>query len=566
MDLTTAEPEMSDQANTNTTAASGPTESMDSFWLTFLGVVPLLGLAPLMAVEALRIWDRPHYRFAPLAFLAAIALIAVNFRDARPDRKRFLVATIIGTIGCLLGLCSIWFFMPQLAHLSLAIVLYGWLLGQLGETRWSRILALVSLIVVTIPWPFHLDISAMRTLQAAAAKCTSYALDALGVMHLLSGTAISGRYFTIPTTRVAGGPDSFFLFLGLATIFIAARRHGVLATLLLLASVPIWSITYGVISQTVLGIYGNSFIASGHELPFLWVRAIVFVVVVISFVLFEIGLLGLTRPAKWSRLVDDEWLIEDEIMRYRPPIDYTVNQTISRSLSLPLSSILLLAGLSSALMIARYYDNAFASSRSSLQAANEIGNAAALPAQVGDWKRSDFWIDTNLSSSGSVVPQFHWRYTRGLENVTLALTLGTTQLSPIDAYQQQKWRVVEEADAGSNEVQLPYQLVQLRNSLGGQAFLMLSDINIAGEVVPASLAEKQGDSPWRSIFTKLASDNKAQNRHVFEAEAFYPAIAEQKQVDSAAASLVTALLQAVAQQTKTKFASSAAPAAVTPTP
>ncbi len=135
MELTSEE--LIEQDNVSASLESETTEAgeaLDTFWLTIAGILPLLGLLPMMFIEATHIWSLAHYRFAVLTSIAAVLVIGLQFRPAKPSKVRFKIAVASTSIGTLVGIVSIWFFLPQLAHLAFSICLFGWLLGS-----WERL-------------------------------------------------------------------------------------------------------------------------------------------------------------------------------------------------------------------------------------------------------------------------------------------------------------------------------------------------------------------------------------------------------------------------------------------
>ncbi len=515
-------------------------EGFNTIWLAAAGIVPLLGLAPMLLVEAFRIWDRPHYRFAPLPLFVFLVLLGLHFRSAQASKSRQAFATGSVLAGMLLGLVSIYFFMPTLAHAALTFTLLGWLSGQWGTTRMSRIVSMIALIAVTIPLPFNLDVAIIRNLQVLASYWTSAALDTFGVHHFLSGGVLSGRYFDIQILRVGGGTDSVFFLLGLACILIAVRRHGWLGTVLLLASIPLWSVVYGTISQSAIGLYGDSLDTYAEELPFSVVRATCFAVVFISIILFDIGLVAAVRPSQWSKLAEGEWLNEDEQLTLAS--DLKVGNPTANTLLIAGSSVMLIAGLASAWLIASNYSQARGERVVSLVPRELITAQSTLPTQVAEWTQTDY--RSVISRSGTSL-EYQWIYSRGLEQVQFVLTPASTRMAPWTGVQG--WRI----SGGPIEQQSTNNLFSVTNMEdpnGNSAVLLSSIISVTGQVERAMAEDFEVASPWRSIFTKLSDESHKSKDDDYIASAFFASIARQEKLDPAVANLVSTLLQSISQK------------------
>jgi hypothetical protein len=552
MDITVND--LSDQ-NLPTTKSvnSSDIEQLDSFWLTVVAVLPFLGLLPLMVIQTYHLITTGHYRFAPLVWFAAVIIIAVNFRLAKPTRERFWIAATLCLTGCLIGLVAIWFFSPPLAQLALAITIMGWLLGQLGETQWTRILAISSLFIVTIPPPFLVDVSAIRMLQSFGASWTSSALDAFGILHLLDAdnaaevVSIKSRYFSLPISAVGGGLDSCFLLLGLAAVCLAARRHGYAATIVLLLSVPVWSLVYITCTETTLAIYGNAMEDAKLNLPIMTVRIIWLAIVLMLIVLFDIGLVAFTRSKTW--LSQDDWLIDEDKLIDKPAIAASYSQPLARFGSLPVSIALLLAGIVSAWLIARNYQAAIGLGVIPYSMARDIAAEDAVPETVGNWNRVAYGELPDISRDGKFIAKYAWLLERDPEHIRLTATNGESQDNLLERMLNQKWRV----DANASDRVIEFENVRLnvtmlREQSGQQAFVVRTKIRADGSI-DASESVTQATIPT-NIFEKLGKPALAKDATAFQIEAFYPTIAEQRQLDQPTVEYLARIVQNISDRTK----------------
>ncbi len=554
---------------------------LDFQWLTFIGVLPLLGLLPLLFVQAVMLWSRPHYHFAPVAILAAIGLVAIHFRVAAPDRKRFMTGLGIATMASVLAIVSVVFFLPTLAQVAATLVVFGWLLGQLGETRTSRILAIAMLIGCTIPLPYGWDMGLIRWLQGVAANWTSASLDALGILHLREGQIIFSRFFQLPITRVAGGVDSVFLLAGLAFFMIAARRHGKLAAIILLLSIPLWAISYGVVSQVILAIYGDSQADVTASLPFLAVRLLVLAIICISVILFDFGLVASLRPDHWESNAEDEWLEDEATLLAKPATAPLEKQGQARLIAMTIAASTLLAGIFATGMIATHTEAAFRVEGVNVAKLTQIAAADALPEQVQDWTRTEYAIETMPLQNGLLVPAFVWKYTSGVEQIRFALQAGSGSGNPIELYIRDGWQADDfrappetankasasaadpgdsTSEAGPTKREIAQKLEvlgakTLKNAVGEQAILLTAIIDTAGKPRPVSEAGVKGNDAWDTIFSKLSDARDNSVADAFEVHYLFMGLSGSDNLNPAAISVFEELVQTISARTAAQFSS-----------
>ena len=509
---------------------------VDWFWLAIAGVAPLLALSPLLLVQAFRVWDLAHYRFAPLAILAAISLTVIHFRPAAPDRKRFLLAVIAVISGCFLSLLAVGFFLPTLAHVAIVVILFGWLVGQMGETRISRILSIVLIAAVTIPLPYGWDYDLMRSCQNVAADWTSGSLDAIGVLHLPQPGVLLSRFFLLPISRIAGGPDSIFFLFGFAAVLISARRHGWIASIVLLMSVPLWIILYSTLSQTILGCIGNAWESPESPLPFLLVRVLTFPTILLSMLLFDVSLQGLLRPANWSTYAEEEWLEEDEKLRRTEAIAPTETLSLARFGVGSASAAALLAGILAALMIATHRQAAFGVDRSNAANLQTVSRFDALPAEIAQWEQVDFAERLRRNRDNISTQVLEWSYKRGLDQMILSLNFATPMPEVLAFYNSLGWRSVDAAGKSGGEASsaLPndatFNITPMQNALGAEARLLASNIGVDGEFfLPRQLGDDSG--VFTSIFAKLNPVKNDVDSSLFQFQMFHQTIGRQPAVN-----------------------------------
>ncbi len=561
MELTTEQLSSSQEIPTTVEPGSiQSSEGIDGFWVTFAAVLPLLGLLPMLFVEAIFLWNRAHYRYVPLALLALLTLIFLHFRPAAPDKTRVMAGAILTGLAGLFGVASVYFFIPTLAHLAVTLLLCGWLLGQLGETRISRVLALTLLLASTIPLPWGLDTATIGRLQDVAGGWTSGALDAMGILHLHEGQWINSRFFQLPTTRVGGGPDSVFLLFSFAAILVAARRHGTLAAAIMLLSVPLWFLCYGTLSQLILAVYADGQQVTAPDLPVLPVRIGVLILVGVAMILFDVATSSLLRPAAWSSSVEDQWLEEEETLAKKPPITETSKVPFCRFISIPAAAAMFLSGLLATYMIATNSDTALSSTAIPIASLANIAVADTLPESLQEWQRSDYQASMVQVKDGGIAPVFDWKYVRGLDRVEFVLNVGQKPPALISDYEQQGWRVVaspgNEQEAGQvvqTPSGVPYRFASLRNSIGQRAFILASEVSTDGQITAGDAQATEESSTFETIFSKLSKDEEQTQRVAFHAHLIHIAVSDLATLPPDVAQIYEQLVARISQKTAAGF-------------
>jgi exosortase len=255
--------------------------------------LPALAMAYALFSQVQFLWDRPHLQFFPLAIAALAWLVYTELVDPHasgqePDagdwdsdseaaadvgssdaetseeagagptladepsqsnaavrrpvsagRLRWSLALL--TIVCLQLVFGAFIGSTWWSHVALTTAFVAWALVRLTETTWTRVVALASLLAVTIPLPFTLDTKLIQWLQIYSSWACSGVLDAFAIPHLRSGNIIRIQGRELFIEEACSGVDSLYALFAVALVLILFWRRPFLPAVLLLISVPIWS-------------------------------------------------------------------------------------------------------------------------------------------------------------------------------------------------------------------------------------------------------------------------------------------------------------------------------------
>ncbi len=163
-------------------------------WDLFALAIPILGLAPLLYVEAYQVWQWRHMQFAPLMLvIAAVTCFRHRGSALAGDWRRVWFAIGVWVAASLVGVAAMFWYSPWLAHCAAIMVFGGWALGRFGEVTWSKVAAWTAMLVITAPLPLNMDQMLIQKLQLTSSIACSSALDGLQVSHLRAGNVLSVR-------------------------------------------------------------------------------------------------------------------------------------------------------------------------------------------------------------------------------------------------------------------------------------------------------------------------------------------------------------------------------------
>lgn len=200
------------------------------------------GLLPLLIYHGLNLWQRPHFQFFPLAWLAFGFLVCTRSTPAEATTAwRQRLGFGVAVCALLATTASVLVFSPWLAHVSLIFVCLAWMILRLPQTKWYLPLAWLTLLVITLPMPRNLDTRMVQQLQRGSTESASALLDLSGIPHFISGNVLEIRTGQLFVDEACSGVDSLYALGAIALLLALWHHKPLLLSVLLLASVPLWA-------------------------------------------------------------------------------------------------------------------------------------------------------------------------------------------------------------------------------------------------------------------------------------------------------------------------------------
>ena len=203
----------------------------------------LIALAhlPLIAIQALRCWQRPYERYAPLALLAALVFIrrdAASLGPLEPGDRRLASGLLAGAWAMLAVACvlaSYW--LGAVAALGAsAAAAYAAGGSRLVRALWPA----WAFLAMAIPLPLGLDHAVMVGLQSGTTRCASLILDMMGVYHVQQG----GTFLLIDRRLATAFPNSsmhsLFAVVVLTAFLVVWRRRPTIWVITLVEVAVVW--------------------------------------------------------------------------------------------------------------------------------------------------------------------------------------------------------------------------------------------------------------------------------------------------------------------------------------
>jgi exosortase len=217
-------------------------------WAAWPAVLIALAFAPLVALHAWSLWNRPHYQFFPALLPGALVLAWRSCRELgplEPNRSR-ATRPVAVALWLLLGL-SVLLVSPLGGSIAalLAVMTAAYALG--GRRLAVALLPAWLFLWLAIPLPRHYDDALIASLQRLVSRLSSGLLDLVRVDHVMEGNVVevSGRRLLVD--QACSGVYSL-LTLVMATLFyVLWTRADWLKGAVLLAAAVFWVIAGNVV-------------------------------------------------------------------------------------------------------------------------------------------------------------------------------------------------------------------------------------------------------------------------------------------------------------------------------
>ena len=204
--------------------------------------VCLLSTLPLLVLQSIHLWDRPHFQFFPLAWVAFGFFI---YSEGRIAWSTHLWRQRLGIAFWLAGLMAIIaaaiFFSPWIGQAAAIFCITAWGLLRLDSVPLFRWLGWTLLLWITLPLPGNMDADVVNGLQRLSARSASQLLDLIGILHLRQGTILEIRSRQLFVDEACSGIDSLYSLIAISLLMMLWQKRPLIVGLFTLITVPLWA-------------------------------------------------------------------------------------------------------------------------------------------------------------------------------------------------------------------------------------------------------------------------------------------------------------------------------------
>ncbi|GAB5404467.1 MAG: hypothetical protein Aurels2KO_26980 [Aureliella sp.] len=221
-------------------------------WLIALALV---GLTPGVGVLLTDLWSRTDLLFAPVLPLFSVFLVwRLAKLEEQTDKQRSVATLVVLGLGVVSAGCAVLAHSAWLCTLGICLITMAWMLERFGKTRWPFLACAILPASLLLLLPLADATDWAFTAERFVARVSGSLLDMLSIPNLVSGDSVELRDGVLSASLVCRWFGSPYLLFALATLYMVVRQKSFLVGLATVASVPLWSILWGVVHLTA-GLY-----------------------------------------------------------------------------------------------------------------------------------------------------------------------------------------------------------------------------------------------------------------------------------------------------------------------
>jgi N-acetylglucosaminyldiphosphoundecaprenol N-acetyl-beta-D-mannosaminyltransferase len=464
-------------------------------WAICMGLI-VLAHGPLLCYGTAQLWMREAYQFFPLAWLAAVVVGLIRLCGATFERPNRFLATLLFATGGGMLLTAMLFWSWSLGALSLLLNFAALAYWAGGMPLLRSLAPAVLIFLTTLPPPFHWDDRLLTALRGTAVHGSSRILDAVGVLHVVSGNLIEIPGRRLFVAEACSGINSVMSSMAFAVACAMFRRRGLMHTVLLTLLAVLFAIAGNILRislGTALIEWWNFDLITGwkHETAGMVIFAGCACLILSADHLVKYLLGGAARlrpPAHFN------W----------PPVTWSLKSLMGGYVA---------AGAAAAIVIAPHVLWVWPQAG---PCNLPVAATFALPAEVAGWTQMPLPQDFNAETTGKK-SQF-WSFSRGTSRVIVALDYPFMAYHDLtECYQGQGWtlasRTVREDTPSSIE-----EVTLVRPGAG--AFLLFALQDERGRWLVSS----EHESFTQQLLGRLALSGRAQAdpRPSYQMQVLYP--------------------------------------------
>lgn len=255
-------------------------------WHLFL-LALVFSIAPLWITYSQNMWNRGHYQYFPLLFVAVAYFVYARWGEivehaSLPSRwlvyLSFAIVAAAFAVGHLLNSGFI-------GIVASVLAVHALMYARFGFSGLRKLLTVSWLLIFAIPLPLDLDDALMVRMQFFASKMASSLLDGAGVMHFRDGVVLVTEKSQFLTEEACSGIRSLFSTLAVVGILSVSMHHHWFRICINLFQSVGWVLLCNAIRVAVVVVLADRIspwfaTGTGHELVGLAIFALILAMVV----------------------------------------------------------------------------------------------------------------------------------------------------------------------------------------------------------------------------------------------------------------------------------------------
>ena len=219
-----------------------PANSRRLMWDVSVLALPLAGLMPLLLLQLMHLWSKSETFLLPFCWLALAAFAFYQRKSITNARWRVLSSYIVLAFALVTGIASVVYFSPWAANLTLAFIFIGWSLVRLTHVSLTRILALSTLLLLSMSLPAAIESRIVSWTNSLVVRACSSVLDLINVFHLYQSPYLAMKEHHFQIAELLGNVFSLQSLVAIAILASLVWERTFLTTLMNVLSALAWAL------------------------------------------------------------------------------------------------------------------------------------------------------------------------------------------------------------------------------------------------------------------------------------------------------------------------------------
>lgn len=203
----------------------------------------LLSLAPMVWIQCNSLWNRPHLQFFPMAWAAFGYFFyqRCGGLSTTNSKGRLWVAGVLVLTSLAASVEAVLISSPWLSYVAGVLLITAWMFVRAGAMQWKTLLAISSLLWITVPLPAGYDKKMIQYLQAQSSFAASSVLDVFRIPHLREGNILQLLDKRLFVDEACSGVDSLYALMAISLTLVLFMRQKFIVAFFALCMVLVWA-------------------------------------------------------------------------------------------------------------------------------------------------------------------------------------------------------------------------------------------------------------------------------------------------------------------------------------